>query len=196
MGSLRSVNKSKRLSRRSSRQISVDMHPIAPGKLTDGSLAGSTPASPKDGIMISSNNSSSTSLASHVIAPNKSSLTLASRPPSVYYSRDFLSSLAPREGGYAIAAQMGNGLGAVGTMSVEERRRSSVMSEDRPRSLARAPVSRSAGMGRWSLDGGEVCFLAELWPHNLKLTSALWAAVWNPFERHHLDQLWPSDVSI
>ncbi|KAK1925304.1 hypothetical protein DB88DRAFT_188570 [Papiliotrema laurentii] len=155
MGSLRSVNKSKRLSRRSSRQISVDMHPIAPGKLTDGSLAGSTPASPKDGIMISSNNSSSTSLASHVIAPNKSSVTLASRPPSVYYSRDFLSSLAPREGGYAIAAQMGNGLGAVGTMSVEERRRSSVMSEDRPRSLARAPVSRSAGMGRWSLDGGE-----------------------------------------
>lgn len=73
------------------------------------------------------------------------------RPPSTYYSRDFLSSLAPREGGYAIAATMGNGLGAHGAMSVDERRRSQYEPTGR-----RAPVSKSAGMGRWSLDGGEV----------------------------------------
>jgi hypothetical protein len=95
--------------------------------------------------MLSSAHSSSTSLKSH---PS------LSRPSSAYYSRDFLSSLAPREGGYAIAAQMGNGLGAAGTMSVEERRKSQIF--DEPRRQSRAPMSRSAGMGRWSLDGGEV----------------------------------------
>jgi hypothetical protein len=78
------------------------------------------------------------------------------RPPSAYYSRDFLSSLAPREGGYAIAATMGNGLGAHGTMSVDERRRSQV-----PDMNKRAPMAKSAGMGRWSLDGGEVSDILE-----------------------------------
>jgi hypothetical protein len=107
----------------------------------------STPVSPinrTESLIISSANSSSTSLHSQGLKPGS-----LSRPPSAYYSRDFLSSLAPREGGYAIAATMGNGLGAAGTMSVEERRRSTI-------DARRAPVSKSAGMGRWSLDGGEV----------------------------------------
>jgi hypothetical protein len=97
-------------------------------------------------IITSSAHSSTTSLNSQGFSPLK---TAGNRPPSAYYSRDFLSSLAPREGGYAIAATMGNGLGAHGAMSVDERRRSQV--PDR-----RAPMAKSAGMGRWSLDGGEV----------------------------------------
>jgi hypothetical protein len=114
-----------------------------------------------DSAFLSSAHSSSTSLASHPLPVNKSHPALGSRPPSAYYSRDFLSSLAPREGGYAVAAMMGNGLGAVGTMSVEERRRSTVYEEHRPRSMAQAPVAKSAGMGRWSLDGGEVCLACD-----------------------------------
>ena len=153
MASLRSPNKNKRMSRQNSR---LDGQMVANAKKGDAIYSKSTPVSPQDPVMISSNNSSSTSLASHVIKPTLSQIGLNSRPPSVYYSRDFLSSLAPREGGYAIAATMGNGLGAVGTMSVEERRRSGISTDERPRSNARAPVSRSAGMGRWSLDGGEV----------------------------------------
>lgn len=150
MVSLRSPG-NKRLSRRQSRQpsqTSIDVTNIV------GKQASNNPTSPQD-VLISSNNSSSTSLASHGLPTNKSSATL-SRPPSAYYSRDFLSTLAPREGGYAIAAQMGNGLGAVGTMSVDERRRSGAFDNERPRSMARAPMSKSSGMGRWSIDGGEV----------------------------------------
>ena len=105
---------------------------------------------PESMIITSSAHSSTTSLNSQGFSPLKAN---GNRPPSAYYSRDFLSSLAPREGGYAIAATMGNGLGAHGAMSVDERRRSQV--PDR-----RAPMAKSAGMGRWSLDGGEVspCF--------------------------------------
>lgn len=161
MASLRSGNK-KRTTKRQSRQASLDIPHGVPTKNIDQVYAKSTPVSPQDAVLISSNNSSSTSLASHVMK-NKSGVSLnGNRPPSVYYSRDFLSTLAPREGGYAIAATMGNGLGAVGTMSVEERRRSSVYDNERPRSNARAPMSKSSGMGRWSLDGGEVSSFARV----------------------------------
>jgi hypothetical protein len=148
----------KKTSRQAIKQDPVPTHSRAP------SLSG------KEASLLSSAHSSSTSLTSHNITSNKSATTL-SRPPSAYYSRDFLSSLAPREGGYAIAAQMGNGLGAVGTMTVEERRRSTVVDERdivRARSSARAPMAKSAGMGRWSLDGGEVGVFLRRWP---KLTS-------------------------
>lgn len=120
-------------------------------------------------MFVHSTNSSSTSLASHNLhGKNKSTLSLnnGAKPPSTYYSRDFLSTLAPREGGYAIAAMLGNGLGAQGNLAVaEEKRRSSTMLYDPalglPRnrssmSMSRAPMSKSSGMGRWSLDGGEV----------------------------------------
>ena len=156
MASLRSPGK--RMSRRQSRQASQTSIDVA-NIMNKAAMQKPNPTSPHD-VLISSNNSSSTSLASHVMPSNKSTGTL-SRPPSVYYSRDFLSTLAPREGGYAIAASMGNGLGAVGTMSVEDKRRSGV-DHDRPRSMARAPMSKSSGMGRWSIDGGEVCSQARL----------------------------------
>ncbi|OCF31302.1 hypothetical protein I316_07088 [Kwoniella heveanensis BCC8398] len=152
----------RRMSKRGrSRQSSVDMGPGIVPKDNDGLYmhGASVPASPAKTQAVngtlSSAQSSSTSLASQGLPPNKSFSSL-SRPPSTYYSRDFLSSLAPREGGYAIAAQMGGGLGAHGTMSVEEKRRSSVMEDSRSRTVgSRAPLSKSAGMGRWSLDGGE-----------------------------------------
>ncbi|WVQ80562.1 hypothetical protein IAT38_002667 [Cryptococcus sp. DSM 104549] len=127
----------------------------------------SVPVSPvsntKQQVMLSSAHSSSTSLSSHQtsgggIPSNKSFPAIGKQPPSTYYSRDFLSSLAPREGGYAIAAQMGGGLGAQGTMAVGEKRRSSYADVTDPRSRSassRAPLAKSAGMGRWSLDGGE-----------------------------------------
>ncbi|WWC62389.1 uncharacterized protein I303_104985 [Kwoniella dejecticola CBS 10117] len=152
----------RRMSRRAkSRQSSIDVAPINT-KDVDAMYKHNTsqPASPGVNGMgaLSSAHSSSTSLASQALPPNKSYSSLGGRPPSTYYSRDFLSSLAPREGGYAIAAQMGGGLGAVGTMSVEEKRRSISNFEDvrGARTMgSRAPPSKSAGMGRWSLDGGE-----------------------------------------
>ncbi|WVW84497.1 hypothetical protein I302_106531 [Kwoniella bestiolae CBS 10118] len=152
----------RRMSRRTkSRQSSIDVSAMS-AKEVDGLYMhnASQPASPTVNGMgvLSSAHSSSTSLASQALPPNKSFSSLGGRPPSTYYSRDFLSSLAPREGGYAIAAQMGGGLGAVGTMSVEEKRRSNSMYVDDGRSRtmgSRAPPSKSAGMGRWSLDGGE-----------------------------------------
>lgn len=138
------------------------MDAAQPGK-SPYQQAKSDPSSPvalkADSTLLSSAHSSSTSLSSHPLTMNKSLASLNGRPPSAYYSRDFLSSLAPREGGYAVAAAMGNGLGFVGTNAAEERRRSSVYDIGH-RSLSRAPVSKSAGMGRWSLDGGEVSHLA------------------------------------
>ncbi|WWC70613.1 uncharacterized protein I206_104564 [Kwoniella pini CBS 10737] len=149
----------RRMSRRAkSRQSSIDVSPINT-KDVDGMHMHnvSQPASPGVNGMLSSAHSSTTSLTSQAIPPNKSLSSLSGRPPSTYYSRDFLSSLAPREGGYAIAAQMGGGLGAVGTMTAEEKRRSISNFDDiRTRTVgSRAPPSKSAGMGRWSLDGGE-----------------------------------------
>ncbi|WVR06208.1 hypothetical protein IAU60_003238 [Kwoniella sp. DSM 27419] len=153
---------SRKMSKRGrSRHSSIDVIPGISAKDNDGLYmhGASTPGSPAPVKMVngtlSSAHSSTTSLASQGVAPNKSFGSL-SRPPSTYYSRDFLSSLAPREGGYAIAAQMGGGLGAHGTMSVEERRRSTVTDDGRSKTVgSRAPLSKSAGMGRWSLDGGE-----------------------------------------
>ncbi|WWC88825.1 uncharacterized protein L201_003738 [Kwoniella dendrophila CBS 6074] len=150
----------RRMSRRAkSRQSSIDVGAMN-AKEVDGLYMhnSSHPSSPAVNGMgaLSSAHSSSTSLASQGLPPNKSFSSGGGRPPSTYYSRDFLSSLAPREGGYAIAATMGGGLGAVGTMSVEEKRRSTVYDDGRSRTVgSRAPPSKSAGMGRWSLDGGE-----------------------------------------
>ncbi|WWD18343.1 hypothetical protein CI109_102793 [Kwoniella shandongensis] len=149
----------KRMSKRgrSSRQSSIDTTVSGAAPME----AKSTPVSPvvytvgKPGNL-SSAHSSSTSLASQNLPANKSFPGMIGQPPSTYYSRDFLSSLAPREGGYAIAATMGGGLGAAGSMSVEEKRRSVAMDDARSRSTgSRAPMAKSAGMGRWSLDGGE-----------------------------------------
>ena len=150
-----------------SRQRSLDMtqQPIQtmPGKDVENPMmyhrAKSTPVSPDVGPhpqdIFGSAHSSTASLASSNLTPSKSPVGLAARPPPSYYSRDILSALAPREGGYAIAAQMGGGLGAVGTMAADDRRRSGLYDEPK-RPVSRAPMSKSAGMGRWSLDGGEV----------------------------------------
>lgn len=97
-----------------------------------------------ESILLSSANSSATDLTK--IAHNKSFHSLGARPPSAYYSRDFLTQLAPMDGGYAIAATINH------PAAQEEKRRSVVDATNR---TSRPPVSRS-GMARWSLDGGEV----------------------------------------
>lgn len=169
MSSLKNGSKRMSRSRKNSRQSVIEI-PATTSKAAV--ISQSTPVSPvggQDQVFVHSTNSSSTSLASHNLhGKNKSTLSLnnGAKPPSTYYSRDFLSTLAPREGGYAIAAMLGNGLGAQGNLAVaEEKRRSSTMLYDPalglPRnrssmSMSRAPMSKSSGMGRWSLDGGEV----------------------------------------
>lgn len=107
-------------------------------------------------VFISGSAHSSTTDLSKGLPMNKSQASL-SRPPSTYYSRDFLSQLAPREGGYAIAAMLNSPVIPVqtspGVVSAEEKRRSANLDIHRG---SRPPTSKSAGMGRWSLDGGEV----------------------------------------
>ena len=136
--------------------------PAMPGKMVDGNIiyAKSMPTSPVENpprhdVIVSSAHSSSTSLNSQMPS-GKSVSAMGNRPPSAFYSRDFLTALAPREGGYAIAAQMGSPQVAAGGKTPEERRRSTPHEEMRSRGSSRAPMARSAGMGRWSLDGGEV----------------------------------------
>ena len=97
-------------------------------------IAQSQPTSPIALRKSSSNHSSQTDLP---LAKTKSATMLA-RPPSVFYSRDFMTTLGPREGGYAVAAQMAPPQAASRRQSMVERR---------------APMAKSAGM-RWSLDGG------------------------------------------
>ena len=183
MASLQRTRRSSRTPR-ASRQSSMDMRN---DKMMDPK---STPASPiapprQDAVLIPSNNSSSTSLASHLVTNNKSSPALESRPPSAYYSRDLLGSLAPREGGYAIAAQMGGGLGAVGSMVVDERRKSQMYDTIGPKVSSRAPMSKSSGMGRWSLDGGEV----SLCQGKCSDRVALWLEIIFSIDPHHVDKL-------
>lgn len=138
--------------KRSSRNQSFETPPTDGVYLHGSTVSPNSLSRPDSMILSSSAQSSTTSLNSQGFSPIKVTAAIGGpRPPSTYYSRDFLSSLAPREGGYAIAATMGNGLGAHGAMSVDERRRSQY-----DPSVRRAPVSKSAGMGRWSLDGGEV----------------------------------------
>lgn len=154
--SLASVNqKTKRMTirkRGSRNQSLVDTTPNDGVYLHGSTVSPNSLSRPDSMILSSSAQSSTTSLNSQSFSPIKVTSTInGTRPPSTYYSRDFLSSLAPREGGYAIAATMGSGLGAHGAMSAEERRKS-----QHDPSVRRAPVSKSAGMGRWSLDGGEV----------------------------------------
>ena len=119
--------------RKPNRESSLDMTrpPIGDG-------AKSMPTSPKD-FVVSSARSSSTSLTSpQIVKPHP---MMQSRPPSTYYSRDFLTSLAPREGGYAVAAQLA---------SPDEPASRNPMSRASSR---HAPAAPSSGMGRWSLDG-------------------------------------------
>ncbi|KAE8538743.1 hypothetical protein D1P53_005106 [Cryptococcus gattii VGV] len=116
-----------------------------------------SPVAPRKINMLSSAHSSSTSLSSHqAIPPNKSFPALGSPklgPPASLYSKDFISSLAPREGGYAVAATIGGIASPAGSVLSSDKRRSSYA--DSAVSRTRAPLARSAGMGRWSLDGGE-----------------------------------------
>lgn len=161
------ANPSKRIGRkRNSRQVSLEFPPSSmpttPGKIVDKSVlyAKSMPTSPsgnppRQDILLDSTHSSTTSLASQVPS-NKMMNALGSRPPSTYYSRDFLTSLAPREGGYAVAAQLGTPAPIAGGTIPEESRRSITQDDLRGRPSSRAPMAKSAGMGRWSLDGGEV----------------------------------------
>ncbi|WVO14206.1 hypothetical protein L204_101838 [Cryptococcus depauperatus] len=98
----------------------------------------------------SSAHSSTTSLASQL--PQNKSWTSSAYPPTSFYSRDFMSTLAPREGGYAIAAQM-----SVGPVGHDKRRSLYAENGGARTASSRAPLAKSAGMGRWSLDGGEQC---------------------------------------
>ncbi|ODN81722.1 hypothetical protein L202_02116 [Cryptococcus amylolentus CBS 6039] len=150
----------KRMSIRSKSRRTSDTPPIntKPNVKAGAQSMPVSPVVPKQAMM-SSAHSSSTSLSSHqALSSNKSFPALngkggAAPPPTTYYSRDFLSSLAPREGGYAIAAQLGGGLGAAGTITATDNKRRSSYAEQGGR--ARAPMAKSTGMGRWSLDGGE-----------------------------------------
>lgn len=128
-----------------------------------------SPVAPRKINMLSSAHSSSTSLSSHqAIPPNKSLPALGNPklgPPASLYSKDFISSLAPREGGYAVAATIGGIASPAGSVLSSDKRRSSYA--DSAVSRARAPLARSAGMGRWSLDGGEVSLIYSqkyAWP--------------------------------
>lgn len=116
-----------------------------------------SPVAPRKINMLSSAHSSSTSLSSHqAIPPNKSFPALGNPklgPPASLYSKDLISSLAPREGGYAVAATIGGIASPAGSVLSSDKRRSSYA--DSAVSRTRAPLARSAGMGRWSLDGGE-----------------------------------------
>lgn len=155
-------NSTKRLSiRRSSRRTSaadISTSTLTKGKIKPGAQSlPVSPVAPHKINMLSSAHSSSTSLSSHqAITPNKSYPALGhskSGPPASFYSKDFINSLAPREGGYAVAATIGGVASPAGSISNDKRRTSYV---DSSISRTRAPLARSAGMGRWSLDGGEV----------------------------------------
>lgn len=120
--------------------------------------ATAAPASKANSILNSSANSSLTDIPGQKVHRNPSYGSLSARPPSsfLYNSRDFLTQMAPLEGGYAIAAAI-NSPNSPGGSPVEASKRidSHSIRNSRP------PVSRSAGMARWSLDGGEVRYLPE-----------------------------------
>jgi hypothetical protein len=142
------------LSRRSSRltlsrkkrQSNVDI----PG------TAHAHPPSKANSILNSSANSSLTDIPGQKIHRNPSYGSLGGRPPSsfLYDSRSFLTQMAPLEGGYAIAAAINSPPQSQNNSPVASptdlRHRGDAIRNSRP------PVSRSAGMARWSLDGGEV----------------------------------------
>lgn len=103
---------------------------------------------------LSSAHSSSTELS---IPHNKSHTSLSSRPGSMFggnggYHYDLLGALAPRDGGYAIAAQIGNGFSPVSSVNSADDRRSIHTSPPGSFRGARAPSARNSGM-RWSVDG-------------------------------------------
>lgn len=139
--------------KKTTRQISADPAMIA--KVMHNPSSPDSQTTPRaSSIFISSAHSSSTDL-SKGLPQNKSQSSLGTRPPSTFYSRDFLNQIGPREGGYAIAAMLSAPPtpGQSPVMSAAEEKRKSVNLGNRP-----PPTSRSAGMGRWSLDGGEVSY--------------------------------------
>ena len=122
--------------------------------------AAAQPPSKANSILNSSANSSLTDIPGQKVHRNPSYASLNGRPPSafLYNSRDFLTQMAPLEGGYAIAAAI-NTPSSQGNSPVaspiDSRHRGEAIRNSRP------PVSRSAGMARWSLDGGEVSVLQQ-----------------------------------
>lgn len=105
---------------------------------------GPYPQSAKE-VVLSSAHSSTTSLS---FPMNKSQQSL-SRPPSMAYSLDLLNTLAPREGGYAIAAQLGSS-----PYSPSSPHGSAHASPPNSFRGSRGPPAKSSGM-RWSVGGEE-----------------------------------------
>lgn len=95
---------------------------------------------------LSSAHSSTTSLT---LSKNMSQSSLQSRTPSHGYSLDLLSTLMPREGGYAVAAQIGHG----GSPTAEDRRSYPTSPPNSYRG-PRGPAARSSGM-RWNVESEE-----------------------------------------
>ncbi|WOO77856.1 uncharacterized protein LOC62_01G001414 [Vanrija pseudolonga] len=121
------------LKKSSSRADSIDASYATPAFVT------------KDGN--SSAHSSTTDLSMGTPIPINKSHTSLSRPASLGYSLDLLSTLAPREGGYALAAQMAYpGTSPASSMHSEDRR--SIHTAPSFRN-SRGPPARSAGM-RWN----------------------------------------------
>lgn len=121
------------LKKSSSRADSIDAAYATPAFVT------------KDGN--SSAHSSTTDLSMGTPIPINKSHTSLTRPASLGYSLDLLSTLAPREGGYALAAQMAYpGTSPASSMHSEDRR--SIHTAPSFRN-SRGPPARSAGM-RWN----------------------------------------------
>lgn len=141
-----SIKRKTTLRKSKSKGAAMDSHPPISG--------GGYPkrAASKDGL--SSAHSSTTSLS---IPHNKSQASLrSSRPPSMAgvgaYHYDLLGALAPRDGGYAVAAQIGHSFSPVSSVNSMDDRRSIHASPPGSFRGARVPSSRSSGM-RWSVDG-------------------------------------------
>lgn len=141
-----SIKRRTTLRKSKSKGAAMDSHPPISG--------GGYPkrAASKDGL--SSAHSSTTSLS---IPHNKSQASLkSSRPPSMAgvgaYHYDLLGALAPRDGGYAIAAQIGHSFSPVSSVNSLDDRRSIHASPPGSFRGARVPSSKSSGM-RWSVDG-------------------------------------------
>lgn len=141
-----SIKRRTTLRKSKSKGAAIDTHPPISG-------GGYAPKRAASRDALSSAHSSSTSLS---IPHNKSQASLSSRPPSMAgvgaYQYDLLGALAPRDGGYAIAAQIGHSFSPVSSVNSLDDRRSIHASPPGSFRGARVPSSRSSGM-RWSVDG-------------------------------------------
>lgn len=141
-----SIKRRTTLRKSKSKGAAMDSHPPISG--------GGYPKRAASKDALSSAHSSTTSLS---IPHNKSQASLkSSRPPSMAgvgaYHYDLLGALAPRDGGYAIAAQIGHSFSPVSSVNSLDDRRSIHASPPGSFRGARVPSSRSSGM-RWSVDG-------------------------------------------